>query len=396
MAEQQDDRDEFPYGERVCPNWLKSLGELTRNTESPAHFWLWAGIFTICASLNRRVWVPYGFDPVYPNLYVMLVAPPGKCRKGSPLTLSKRLLSDIQASVSVDSSSKESLVKDLASRLRTEGAGDDIVPVSPMAIISKELSSLLSVDAKKMIEILIELYDSHDVWEHKVLSREPDKIHGPCLSLFAGTTPTWMASNIPYESFGAGFFSRVIMVVGEDKPHKVPIPHLSEADAKLYRMLRHDLNIIRQLWGPFTWPDEAKAVFVRWYNTLDRKYSEIRDERFHGFIERAHLAVIKTAMAIRLAQDNSLVFIPDDLGQAIDLVEQVFVDLPKAFSMDAIVRQLVAAKQVKFSMLFKANWMNVTEETLWKIIKSLGRMKLITSEYQTTDNDYIITWKGGT
>jgi hypothetical protein len=308
--------------------------------------------------------------------------------------------------VSVDSSSKESLVKDLASRLRTEGAGDDIVPVSPMAIISKELSSLLSVDAKKMIEILIELYDAHDVWEHKVLSREPDKIHGPCLSLFAGTTPTWMASNVPYESFGAGFFSRVIMIVGEVKPLKVPIPHLSEADAKLYRMLRHDLNIIRQLWGAFTWPDEAKAIFIKWYNTLDRKYTEIKDERFHGFIERAHLAVIKTAMAIRLGQDNSLAFTVDDMGQAIDLVEQVFVDLPKAFSalgraetafdMDAIVRQLVAAKQVKFSMLFKANWMNVTEETLWKIIKSLGRMKLITSEYQTTDNDYIITWKGGT
>jgi hypothetical protein len=109
-------------------------------------------------------------------------------------------------------------------------------------------------------------------------------------------------------------------------------------------------------------------------------------------------------MAIRISQDNSLTFTADDMGQAIDLVEQIFVDLPKAFSalgraetafdMDSIVRQLVAIKQIKFSKLMENNWMNVTEDTLWKIIKALGRMKMVSSAYDTVENDYIITWKG--
>jgi len=387
---------------RQCENWLKTLGHMSENTESPPHFWLWSGVYTICSALTRGVWVPYGFDPVYPNIYVLFVAPPGKCRKGPPLSMAKRLLTAIQASISVDSSSKESLVKDLSDRISHIGDGEEIEACSPMAIISKELSSLLSVDAKKMIEVLIELYDAHDEWEHKVLSRGSDKIFGPCVSLFAATTPTYLAGNVPYESFGAGFFSRIIMVVGERKPKRVAIPEFTNEQAVMMADLKNDLNLIRQLRGPFIWEPEATEYFTAWYDKLDDKYTEIKDERFHGFIERAHLSVIKTAIALRVAYSDDLRFTVNDVGQAIDLVEDVFTGLPKAFSamgraetaidMDIIQKQIRSVGATTFSDLLNANWMNITEETLLKIMHSLGKMKKIS--YTWKNGEYLIKWEG--
>jgi len=395
---------------RRCEHWLKSIGHLTRHTEAPTHFWLWSGIFTLCAAMERKVWIPYGLDRIYPNLYLMLVAPPGKCRKGGPVGLSKRLLKSIGCTVSVDSCSKESLTSEISNTLKqVDLPGIGLIQQSPMAVISKELSSLLAVDPKKMIEALTDLFDEHEVWEYKTKHGKEEKLYGPCVSMFAATTPYYIANNLPYEAFGAGFFSRVIFVVGKEKRGRIPRPDVffNEDDALLLENLEKDLNLISHLRGAVSWSDSAGKIFDNWYNALDRKYVEVKDERFHGFIERAHIAVLKVATAIRVSYSDTLFFEDYDIMTAIELIENIFPDLPKAFgglgrsgmsiSTNSVIQQLRILKEVKLSQLFSDNWRNMDMDELRSVLSLLYAMGNINRKSITAKDgrpDEIITWKG--
>jgi len=389
--------------ERRCENWLKTVAKIVEGTEAPAHYWLWSGLFTLCAALERKVWVPYGLDNIYPNLYVVLVSPPGKCRKGGPVSLSKRLLEAVQCTVAKDSTSKQALCNELSQAFRQV-----VLPVqgtvqqSPMATISKEFSSLLSVDPKAMIEFLTDLYDSHDVWEYRVLSRDPEKLYGPCMSVFAATTPTYLANNLPYEAFGAGFFSRVVFVSGIEKRQRVPRPTLREEDEALLRDVIHDLGIIKRLRGPFMWEENAGKLFDEWYEELDGKYREVKDERFHGFIERAHINVLKVAMAIRVSHSSKLVFTTNEIGMAITEIDAIFPTLSRSFGamgrnersqdIQDVMGQLRIFGQLSFSQLLADNWANIGVGALREVIDVLQKRKCIDTFYGSNGEE-TYKWK---
>ena len=98
---------------RVLPDWLKGLAEYVEDSEAPRLYFLWSGIITLAATLQRRVWIPYGLEEIFPNLYVMLVANPGE-RKAAPISIAKKLLESAEIPVAVDSTSKRALTKELA------------------------------------------------------------------------------------------------------------------------------------------------------------------------------------------------------------------------------------------------------------------------------------------
>jgi hypothetical protein len=185
---------------RRCKHWLSSYSEYIAETESPKKFWAWSGIFVLASSLQRRTWLNFGIENLYPNLYVMVVAPPGRCRKGAPLGLAKRILTEAQIPVFVDSPTKRALTKYLhelgkTSFFQIDGSPK---PQSPVALISKELSSFMAVNPKEMIEVLTDLFDSHDVWEYKTSEKGTDKLYGVCVSCLSSLLhlPGWPLTSL--------------------------------------------------------------------------------------------------------------------------------------------------------------------------------------------------------
>ena len=88
---------------RKLKDWVGGLLELVEDTEAPRAFWMWGALYTIGATLRRQVWLPFGIQNIYPNLYVLLVAPPAKARKGGPPKLAKQMLNALHIPVAVDS-----------------------------------------------------------------------------------------------------------------------------------------------------------------------------------------------------------------------------------------------------------------------------------------------------
>lgn len=389
--------------ERNLPNWLKAFADCVENTEAPPHFWMWAGIFTLGAALNRSVWLPFGIDNYSTNLYVVFVATPGKCRKGGPISLAKRMLDAIGINIAADSTSKESLTQELANSLRVVD-----LPIlgtqqqCTMSILSKELSSLLAIDAKKMIECLTDLFDDHqDAWRYKTKGGKEDTLYNPGINVFAATTPHYIANNVPYEAFGAGFFSRVLCIVGKNKKQRVTFPSI---DLDILNKLIQDLHIIEStLKGPFKLNDGAISIFDAWYQNLDEKYCEIQDDRFHGFIERSHVQVLKVAMILSVNEGNSLIINENDIGRAIDLVESIYGDLDDAFAglgrsdlsvVTHMLRQQISErKSVSLSELTRWNIRNISVEEMSRALQQLANSKMISISFNTS-GEKVISWEG--
>lgn len=307
---------------RKLNNWLKGLEVYVEETEAPRNFWFWGGIFTIASALQRKVWLPFGLKNIYPNVYIMLVAPPAG-RKGDPPMLAKQMLEELKLAVSVDSTSKRALTKELEEISKTQAFYHNKrpKPQASLAIISKELSSLLAIDLKNMIEVLTDLFDSHDKWTYKTSSQGGDFIEGVCVSCFVATTPTWLSNNLPSEAIGGGYTSRNIIIFEETNYKDVPIPPIP--DIRLYQALLGDLNHIANLVGEFRWDEEAEKYFRAWYPSLKFIKKKIQDDRMHPFLGRLHVIAIKVCMALRVAYSDDLLITKPDLEKAILLLTDI-------------------------------------------------------------------------
>ena len=375
---------------RKCENWLHTLAQFAENNESPRKFWVWAGLFTLNAALERRVWLPFGMDCIYPNLFVMCVAPPGRCRKATPPTFAKRILADVQLNIFADSASKRALTKKLHEISRTcafSFIGPDGVrlnkPQCPLVIVSKELSSFLAVNLKEMVEVLTDLWDNHDKWDYETSEKGKDSIHGVCLSCYFATTPIWVARNLPPESIGGGFTSRFVVIHSSSKYKSLSLP--PPPDQVLYKMLVDDLAAVRRISGEFRWEPEAFDIYDKWYHTIEPRVQATFDERIQVFLERIHVVGLKVAMALRVAYSSDLVITASDMQLAIKLVDELEQDIPKAFgaqgsasenavNIQRISSQIRTSGKLTVGELLRFNYHNINRPMLVEVIDTLVEM----------------------
>jgi hypothetical protein len=369
---------------RQCQNWLEELNVYINKTESPKHFWMWSGIFILCAAMQRKIWLPFGIDALFPNVYVLLVAPPGRCRKGSPISLAHKFLNKVEIPIAVDSSSKRTITKEMAElskvqQFEWEGSVENHCSI---AIISKELSSLLALDPKGIIELLTDLYDSHQIWQYKTSTQGNDYLYGVCINAFLATTPGWMADNLPANAIDGGWASRAIIVYGDEKDQRITLPPPPPVASR--KKLLHDLGIISQLKGPFAFHPTAFQIFDKWYNSIDSKYTWVNDRRIYPFIERMHIHVLKVAMALHVAYSNELIMLPGDMNVAISMIETILVNCSKALGghgraelggeVHKVLEQIRRLKKVSLRQLIRMNYTDATYTDFDEITKTIKGM----------------------
>lgn len=390
---------------RLCKNWLSTLGAYVEDTESPRHFWLWSGLFTIGSALQRKVWLPFGMETIFPNLFIMFVAPPGWSRKGAPVGFSKRILEDIGIPVGIDSPTKRHMTKKLAALSESEGfvyKGRNRSQ-APLALVSKELSSFLSVDPKSMIDALTDLYDCHDKWDYGTSGKGEDFIRNLFVSCLFATTPDWVAQNLPDFAIGGGFTSRFILCSGFDRYKDVPRPPIPNPE--IYIKLKRDLDVISRLVGEFNFTDEAGLFFDNWYLTIKAWADSIGDDRLYSNFSRVHVMAIKAAMCLHVARRDDLTIELQDIKKGIYLIQTVFGTASEAFSshgrsplaitLDKIIKQVRVFGLVTTNRLLKINYRDVTKTSLLEILDNLETMKLVKSEYDMKTNTTFIKWIGG-
>jgi hypothetical protein len=322
---------------RELNNWLDAYLEYTRETESPTSYHTWCGLSVIAGALQRKVYLKWGLGQIiYPNLYVVLIGPSGKTRKGVALGIAKDLLKQVPGvTVAPESSSgKQSTI------LVMKRAGMDFIDPSDgrtrrhcsVTAFSEELSVFLGQGDIAYLSSLTDWYDSKDDWEYETVGRGKDSIKGVCLNLVGGTAPDWIQSMIPHEAVGGGFTSRVIFIVEEVKGKIVPEPTMTEREYQLQEMLVRDLERISKLVGEISMSPNAKRAYVDWYIAQSKSETPaVDDPRFAGYNERRATHIKKLMLVCCAARDDSLCIEEADFHRSLILLEKAEQKMGRTF-----------------------------------------------------------------
>jgi len=312
---------------RKLPNWIQAYLAYTAESESPEEYHLWVAISAIAGAIRRQAFFDYQYFIVYPNMYIILVGPAGRCKKSTAMRIGRDMLGAVpNINFTTDSVTRERLIQDLSQAKSVDGH-------SSMTAYSSEFASLLTSSGMDMVVFLTDIFDSPMEWSHKTKIGGTNKIIAPYLNLIGATTPDWIAKAMPLDTVGIGLTSRIVFVYQDTPRIKPPFPQLNDGQRALLPMLKEDLSIISNIKGEYRWEnEEAKKAYEEWYESRLANPNPTGDPRLNGYFERKPVHLIKLMMILAASKHSLMTLTLDDFHAAIALFEQVEVKMSKVFA----------------------------------------------------------------
>lgn len=328
-------------------------------TESPKLMHVWSAVAAASACLGRHVYLPFGIGKIYPNLYILLVGPPGT-RKSAAIGFASDLVeehTEVRFAPDDTNGQRQGLIAAIEGLqdadededfLRAESAAGLIANMEnleieingedahTMFVCADEFQSFIGQNSLEMTTFLIKMYDGKKKYDYK-LKKEKNVLTNPLLSMIGGTTPTSIATIIPPAAVGQGFMSRIIMVHWPEKEASVPRPELDDtARIELINTFKYLTNTAK---GAITESEDAAALL----NKLYEKPVKIADNRFIYYAERRHTHLLKTCLVLAATRRSATIDVEDVL-QADSLLTETEKTMPDALGQFGL-SPLAQAKQ---------------------------------------------------
>lgn len=250
-------------------NWVESFYEYTEFLPSPDLFRKWAGIAAVAGALERKVWTYTVGSRTYPNLYTVLVSPPGVGKSVLTSRIEALWHSLAGHHVAPTNITKPALVDELYEASRSIARPNETpnaVHFNSLKILSNELGVLLPQYDTEFMATLTDIYDGSPYRERRRSRKEgAQNIDHPQLNLLTGTTPSHLSEFLPAGAFDQGFMSRCLLIYAGDT--KI-IDLFAEipADTADWATLKVDLKKIGNMYGEMKFTPEAKEAIRAWHN----------------------------------------------------------------------------------------------------------------------------------
>lgn len=364
--------------------FLATYLEYVEDTESPRIFHLWVAITGISACLGRRSFLPFGIGPVFPNIYSLLVGPPGT-RKSTAINIMARRIrknTGVKFAPEDTAGQRQGLIAALKGGIKDEddeingvlSAADaasaiklietmehkiDARDEHVMFAAASEFDSFIGTRAREFAAFLGKMWDGEDY--DYTLKNEKHVLTHPLLTIIGGTTPANIQDSLPQSSIGQGFTSRIIFVYANRKYKDISRP--KELPRGLEKKIDKVFNELFYYFdGEFKETQEARKLLDDIYH----RETEISDPRFVYYCERRHQHLLKTSMCLAAAR-KSLIIEIDDIKEAdliLKITEEYMPDALGEFGLS----QISAAKQKMLEFLMHANG-PVVSNILWAVMQ---------------------------
>lgn len=318
---------------RKTSDWISSYLKYTERSEPPTSYKEWVAISVIASVLQRKCFLNWGELVFYPNMYVVLVGPSGKCRKGTAMGVGASILREIGIKMTAEAITREALIRDLsksADTISDPNTGKTVLH-SSLTIFSQELTVFLGYNNSQLLSDLTDWYDCRERWTYRTKNMGEDDIIGVWVNLIGATTPELIQSTLPRDAIGGGLSSRIIFVYEDKKSKSVPTPFLTKEDMELREDLLHDLEQISMISGPFEVTDQFVTRWIDWYMAHE-KTPRFTDQRFAGYVERRPNHIMKLCIILSASERNDRVVTKEILDRAIDLLERTERKMQNVFS----------------------------------------------------------------
>jgi len=314
------------------PDWIDDFLDNTNGIASPEIFRLWAGISALAGLLERRIWMVTSstLPVVYPNLFVLLVAPPAV---GKSLVLSK--VKEVwkgtkKLHVAPNSMTKAHLLDTLeqAARKLPINNGQSLMEYSALNIASSEFGVLVPSHDTEFLNVLNDIFDNPDDFREGRRHSKSVEIKAPLLNIIAGTQPGFLAVLLPEEAWSMGFMSRVVMVYANSGP-KVQLFSESLPDQVQIASLIQRAAKLTSLIGEMQTTPAYRKELIRWSNeSLEPVPEHSKLVHYNG---RRILMIIKLSIISAVSRSSQLVCDLCDLTRARNWLLQVEQVMPDVF-----------------------------------------------------------------
>lgn len=356
---------------RNYPDFIEACLECPSQTKLPLPFRKWAAVSSIAGAMGRKVYYDAGPFRIGANLFIVLIARPGRGKSVSLLLPINQILTE---GLSTDPGSNpdslnwnstverfgltETPVFTVAHRitphqipvemskcqrldLESSTPASGQVWESSMTLVTTEFGTLMSRDDKTLQIFLTEMWDYQNRYSDKTKTSGQYMINGPCLNWIACATPDQFVENMPINARSQGLLSRMLPVYFEGESMQQDTHYGSTSDY-IIDSLREDLATIAKLRGAVTF-DPAIADDVR---------EEVRagiepkptDPNLTEYNERRTSHFIKVAMSVTASRSDDLVITREDWDKTKELILEAEQGMPTVlqhFGMSKTGRQAI-------------------------------------------------------
>jgi len=229
----------------------------------------WAAIYSVGAALERRVWVRTKNSITYPNLYVVLVAPPG-VGKSAAIEAAEPFLTNLEdhhfGASSLTKAAMIDELKDAVRRFVRPTENPPVVQFNSLALLSSELGVLIPEYDREFMASLTDLWDCQSYKERRRTKDLKIVIEHTQLNMLAACTPAYLMSTLPEGAWDQGFLSRVMLIysgetiLGDMFAEEV----YQEKEARALRLRLKEIGH-QDFYGQMTFSEDAKKFYTNWY-----------------------------------------------------------------------------------------------------------------------------------
>lgn len=400
--------------QRQLEDWIDTFLEYTENTEPPRSFLTWVGISTIAAVLERKCWLMWE-KPIYPNMFIVLVAPGGRARKSTAMHYGKELLVDTGVHIAPEASTREALIRRIKNSVQSSKADNDIVNHNSLTVFSSELTVLIGYKNQQLLTDLCDWYDCASPWKYETKNvKLSDHIDNLWFNLLGATTPESLAASLPAEAVGSGLTSRIVFVYEHDKEKTIFIPptintslftsqnlkaeNKSGEIDEIKTILSEELSRIQIMQGEFVCTEECIEAIVE-FTIKHEKELPFKDTVLETWAHRKRSHLLKVAMVMSASRSNNRIIEAKDFQRALDIINDTQKNMLKTFSgigqsneasIIATIMRIVAERgEILYSELLDIPivFQNADEDTIKKAIAVLVVRKIVVVEGVYEDLD---------
>ncbi len=258
---------------RAYSTWAESF------TDAPPQFHRMVSYWVLSTLLGRRVYLHLGDDWLFPNLWLVVLAPSSFYRKSTALSIGAKMVNAVRPDTILPSEfSQECLV----ALMQQQAHG---------ALVAYEFRTLLALMLKDynsgLQSLLTELYDSPPEYCRKTGTKEIKeyRVEKPYLTILGASTVDWLLQSVQGGDISGGFLARFLFVSADTKTKTLAFqPPADQAEkARLIETVKKITAVSGS--GRMDYALDARREYERWYAEFCRK-SESAPEAVRAFFPR--------------------------------------------------------------------------------------------------------------